>query len=107
MKWSKPPFSISSSDQSMRLTPFDTRRAFEVEHLVAVARQHAHLAVVEIDDLARVLENRGDVARDVVLAFAEADEQRASLARADDLVRILARDHRDAVRALDEIAARR
>ena len=87
----------------MRLTPFEMRRCVEVEHLVARSRQNAHLAVIEIHHLARVLKNRRDVTRDVVLALAEPDEQRASLARADDLVRIAARDHRDAVGAFHEI----
>src|SRR6185295_7142228 len=75
----------------------------EVENLVAFAGEHAHLAIVEIHDLARVLKNRGDVAGDVELALAKPDEQRASLSRAHDLVGILTRDHRDPVRPLHEI----
>src|SRR5438105_10325236 len=60
----------------------------EIQHLISVAGEHAHLAVVEVHDLSRVLEDRGDVAGDVELALAEAEQQRTSLARADDLVRI-------------------
>ena len=56
MKWSKPPCSIWSRSQSM-LADALLRRvcALQIDHLVAVARQHRHLAVVEVDHLARVL----------------------------------------------------
>src|SRR5437660_5449808 len=73
----------------------------EIQHLVSVAGEHAHLAVVEVHDLSRVLEDRGDVAGDVELALPESEQQRASLARADDLVRIARRDHSDAIRPFD------
>src|SRR5204862_2508836 len=68
-----------------------------------LTREHTHLAVIEIDDLARVLKNRGDVAGDVELALAKPDEQRAPLSRADDLIRIPAGNDGDAVRPLHEI----
>ena len=87
----------------MRLTPFLDAPGLEIEHLVSLAGDDAHLAVVEIDDLAGVRENRRRVAGDEVLAVADADQQRAALPRADDLVRIVRRDHGDAVRPLDEV----
>src|ERR1051325_11012796 len=49
--------------------PVDSAHAFrypariEIQHLVSVSRQHAHLAVVEVDDLPCVLKNGGDIAR--------------------------------------------
>jgi hypothetical protein len=45
-----------------------------------------HLAVLEVDHVARVGEDRAHVAGHEVLAVADADEQRAALARRDDLV---------------------
>ena len=72
-----------------------------IENRVAVARQHRDIAVVEIDDFARLRQNRRDVAGDVVLAVAEADEKRAALPRRDDLVLVLAGDDRDSVGAFD------
>ena len=90
MKWSKPPFSIWSRSQSIWLTPSSPICASRSHDLVAVARQHRHLAVVEVDDLARVL--RGSPprrSRRSTRPVAEPDQQRAALARRDDLVRIV------------------
>ena len=73
----------------MRLTAASMRRALMSMTAVAVALEHRHVAVVEVDDLARVREDRRDVARDEVLAVADADEQRTALARRDDLARLV------------------
>ena len=89
------------------LTFFCMLGRVEVDDAVAVGLEHGDIAVVEVDDLPRVRENGGHVARDEVLAVAEPDEQRAALARGDDLVRVVARDDRDAVRAFDLSAAPR
>ena len=80
----------------------DTARV-EVEHLVAVLREHAHLAVVQVHDLSGVLQDRRGVARDVVLVVTEADEQRTAVPRADDLVGVAARDDGNPVRALNQV----
>jgi len=74
----------------------------EIHHAIAVLREDGHLAIVQVHHVARVLENRRHVAGDVVLAFTQSDEQRTSLARRDDLLGIVGRDHRDAVGALHE-----
>src|SRR6185437_12463125 len=67
----------------------------------SVAVQHRYVAVIQIHDLARVRENRRYVARDVVLALAKPDQERTSLARGNELVRIATRHDSDPVRALD------
>src|SRR3954451_3958022 len=51
------------------------------------------LAVFEIDDVARVGEERGDVGRDDVLVLAEADDERRAVLRGDDRARLGAVDH--------------
>ncbi len=96
-----------SAALDLREVPVDVRNLLldldrvHVDDAVAIGLQDGHLAVFEIDDLARMRENRRDVAGDEVLVFAQSEEQRASLARGDDLVGVDARDHRDAVRPLD------
>src|ERR1019366_997021 len=77
------------------------RHGVEVDPAIAVAFDHRHVAVVEVHDLPGVREDRGRVGREEVLAVSDADEQRASLPRRDDLARIAARNHGDALRALD------
>ena len=77
------------------------RRRVDVHHAVAVGREHAEVTVVQVDDLARVREDRRGVGGEEVLAVADADEERTALARGDDLLRVTARHHRDAERALD------
>ena len=74
--------------------PIDARRALlhrfriQIHDVITVLGQHRHLTVIEVHDLARMLENGSHVAGDVVLAFAETDEQRAALPGGDDLFRI-------------------
>ncbi len=75
------------------------RRAVERRDLDAVAPEHRDLAVVEEDDVARVGEQRGDVARAEHLALADADDERAVGLRDHDLVGCVARDDGDAVGA--------
>ena len=72
-----------------------------VQDRVAIAGQHRDVAVVEVDDFPRLGEDRGDIARDVVLAVAKSDQQRASLPRGDDLVLVLAGDDGDSIGPLD------
>ena len=49
----------------------------------AVLRQHGHVAVFENHELSGVPEQRRDVGGDVVLALADAEDERAVLARGD------------------------
>ena len=70
-------------------------------HPVALAGQHHHLAVVEVDHRAGVLEQRRGVRRDEPLVLAHAHQQRRALARRDQHVRLVGRDEREPVGALD------
>jgi hypothetical protein len=74
-----------------------------LEDLVAGPGHDAQFTVVEIDDLARVREDRRGVARHEILPVANADQQRTALAGGDDLVGVVRRQHGDAVRAFDEV----
>src|SRR5919198_797280 len=75
----------------------------QVEHFITVAGQYPHLTIVEVDDLSGMLEDRRDVAGNVVLAVSQTDQEWASLAGADDLVGVAARDHGDAVRPFHQV----
>ena len=77
--------------------------AVAVEDPHAGAAHAGHVALLEVDHASRRGEHRGHVGRDEVLAFAEADEQRAADARAGKGLRRGGRHDRDRVRA-DEIA---
>ena len=60
--------------------------AVEVGELDAGEGEDGHVAVGEEVDIARVVENAGNVGGDEVLAFAHADDDRRARARGDDLV---------------------
>ena len=60
--------------------------AIEVGQLDAVEGEDGHVAVGEEIDVARVVENAGNVGGDEVLAFANADDDGRAGARGDDLV---------------------
>ena len=60
--------------------------AVEVGELDAGGSEDGHVAVGEEVDVARVVENAGDVGGDEGLAFADADDDGGSAARGDDLV---------------------
>src|SRR5258706_6352619 len=67
-----------------------------------VGSDSRHRAVVQDLDVARVREERRDVARDEVLALAVADDDRvAAVLRDQDLARRRLVDHRDRARALE------
>src|SRR4029079_15681912 len=53
----------------------------KIDHAVAFASENGEFAVVEVDNLAGIVENRRRIARHEVLALAEPDEERASLSR--------------------------
>ena len=54
-------------------------------------REHGDVAVGEEENVARVVENRGNVAGDEVFVFAQADHRRRARARGDDFVGVVAR----------------
>ena len=66
--------------------------AVEVEQRDALGRDHDQLAVLDLLDAARLLEEGDDVGGEERLAVAEADHQRALQARADDHLRVQRRD---------------
>src|SRR6266480_4672570 len=72
-----------------------------VEHRIAVASQHRHIAIVQVNDFPRVGENRRDIAGDVVLTITQPDQKWAALSGGDDLVPILAGDDGNPVSAFD------
>ncbi len=53
------------------------RRARERGNLVAVARQSSYLAVLKVDNVARVFQDGARVRRDVVLVLSDAEHDRA------------------------------
>ena len=77
------------------------RRAVDLEHLVAVGPHDGHLAVGEIDDLLGELDERARVGADEVLALADAQQQRAAVARDHQQVGLVEAQRHDAVGALD------
>jgi hypothetical protein len=68
-------------------------RAVVVEDPEAFAAHFRHVAFLENGELVRHGQQRGDVRGDEVLAVADADDDRAALARQDDAFRIVLRDH--------------
>ena len=60
--------------------------AVEVGELDAGGGEDGHVAIGEEVDVARVVENAGNVGGDEGLAFADADDDRRAEARGDDLV---------------------
>ena len=68
-----------------------------------VRRDGGELAVVEVDDLAGVADERGHIAGDVHLAVADADDQRRTVAGDDDPIGVVGVHHREAVGAVDPV----
>ena len=86
---------------SIWLTGLSIWRVVSVAHPVVVRGEHRHLAVVEIDDRAGVIEQRRLIGRDEVLALADAEHDRRAVARRDHRARFIRREHHDAVGAID------
>ncbi len=63
-------------------------------------REDRELLVFQIEDVPRMVQNRGDVRGDEILAFPDSDNQRAVFADRDDFVRLLDRDDAERVAAL-------
>src|SRR5690606_28262852 len=78
------------------------RVALEGERLEPGVGEDRDLTVVQVDDLARLGQDRRHVARDVVfVAVADPEQERAPPPRRDDLPRLVAAEDRDPVRSLD------
>ena len=72
----------------------------QVPHPVAVAGEHHHLAVVEVDHRAGVLQQRRSVRRDEPLVLAHADQERGSLAGRHQHAGLVRRDEGETVGAV-------
>ena len=77
------------------------RVAVLVQDAVAVAADLADVAFLEEDEAARHRQQRRHVGGDEVLAVAQADDDRAALARKDDALGVLLRDHGERIRAFE------
>ncbi|MDR8760527.1 hypothetical protein FEP90_02211 [Burkholderia multivorans] len=75
-------------------------RAVAIDDLHAVERQLADVAFLEEREAVGAARQRERVGREEVLAVAVADDERRTLARTDDGVRLVLVDHRDRVRAV-------
>jgi hypothetical protein len=81
--------------------------AVEIGYAHAVLRDDGQIAIGEKEKIAGVIEERGHVGGDKVFVLAEADDDGRSIARRDDLVRFVDRDHHqreDAGKFLDRLA---
>ena len=93
--------------------PVDRRDRALLGSAVDIGDRHAarvqvrDIAVLEEDDLVRVGEDRGDVARQERFAVGQPDDERHILAGADQPVAFAAMHHGDRVRALDLTERRR
>ena len=74
-----------------------------VEELDAVAAEDGDLAVLHVDDVTGVFDQRRHVGGDEILALAEAEQQRRVLARGVDMIRIVRAEDAEGVRALDPV----
>ena len=68
---------------------------------VAIPLQHHHLAVVEVHHRPGVLQNGGRIRRHEILPVTHPDQQRGPVTSGDQRTRLIGRDHRNAVGALD------
>ena len=73
--------------------------ALEIHQPDAARGEHGNVAVGEEENVAGVMQERRDVARDEVFALAQADHRRRAVARGYHLVRVVRRDHRHRVDA--------
>ena len=71
----------------------DDGLSVEVGELYAFWRDDGEVAVAEEEQVARVIQDRGHVGGDEVFVFAQTDDRRRAIARGNDLVRFIDRDH--------------
>ena len=76
------------------------RPAIAVEDAETVERDLDEVAFLEVGEMGGLADQRLHVGAEVVLAFADADHQRASAARADHVAGLVAVHHRDRIRAV-------
>ena len=70
-----------------------------IVELCVVCGEFYHIAVVEIDDLAGIAQNRGDVRGDEILALAETEDQRAVLLDGEHRVGTVGAENAESVAA--------
>ena len=75
--------------------------AAAIRDVHAVRLDDRHLTVIDDVGAPRARDDRGDVGRDEILPFAETDDKRIVLLRADQAVGMLARHEYESVRAFD------
>ena len=80
--------------------------AFQRADFKAVALQHGHVVILQVNGFLRVRDDGLRIAAKEILAFAQADRQRAAAPRADDHAGHVEVDQRDAVRP-DDLLERR
>ena len=66
--------------------------ALEIRDANAVLRHDGNFPVIQKENVARVLKDRGNVRRHKELVVAEADNNRRALARGNDRVRLVSRN---------------
>ena len=71
--------------------------------MVAGRLDRRHVAVLQVDHLAGVADEGGDVGRGEHLVLAQAEHQRGAVAGDDELVGVLGVHHHEAVGALDPL----
>ncbi len=77
--------------------------AFKVRELHALRRDHSKVAISEEKQVARVIENRGNIGRNKEFVFAQADHGRRTIAGGHNLVGLVGRDHRNGEHAIDQL----
>src|SRR5579872_4739203 len=74
------------------------RRTVERGKRDIIRLQHGNLALFQDENAPCIFEKRGNIGREVLLVFAEPDDQRAASATcAEQQIRLLAADHGDGI----------
>ena len=71
----------------------DDRLSVEVGELHAFRRNHGQVAIAQEEQVASVIENRGNIGGDEVFVLAQADDGRRAIAGGHNFVRLIDRDH--------------
>ncbi len=101
MKWRYWPRSTESADSSLSRTSRSAGRPSRADDAERLAAHLGDIAFLEEQEPARHGQERGHVGGDEILIDAEADDDRAALARKDDAFRILLADDRERIRAFE------
>ena len=104
MNQSKPSFSAAERSQSTWYGVASAGRAVEVGDLDALAGDRDDLVLAELEGLAGVLDERGHVGGEEVLAVTDAHHERGVAAGGDDPVGVLGVHGDEGERALEAAA---